>query len=84
MGVARHLNFLSGSQVRKNLFTPAGSQGLKLQQLLTDVDLRAARQFPDLVDLLLQFDQGFLELEQMTTGHDSRRGGEGGTQAAAA
>ena len=62
--VAGNLNLLSGRQPLKNLLTPAGGEGLKLLQLLRDIDLGITSQLADLLNLLLQLNQRFSELKQ--------------------
>ena len=77
LGVAGHLDFLGRGEAAEDLDPSPGRQGFQLVQLLADVHLGILGQLADLLDLLLQFHQGFFELQQWTAGH-KREGGGGG------
>ena len=85
--MAGDLDPLGRGEGLENLLAAAGGEGFQLQQLLAHVHLRIAGQLTDLLDLILQLYQRFLEIEQGATDHGGRtegRGGEtgGGAQAA--
>ena len=78
LGVAGYLDFLGRAEVAEDFDPPAGRQGFQLVQLLADVHLGVLGQLADLLDLLLQFHQGFFELQQWAAGHKREGSGVGG------
>jgi len=73
VGMTRDLNLLSWREGLKNLLATARSKRFELMKLGADINLGVARTLPDLFNLLLKFNQGFLELEQRTAWHGESR-----------
>ena len=74
LGVARYLDLLRRRERAEDLITAPGGQGFELEQLLTHIDLGIPGQLPDLLDLLLEFHQRLLEIQEGAADHGRRQG----------
>ena len=74
LGVARHLDLLGRREGAEDLITAPGGQGFELAQLLAHIDLGIPGQLPDLLDLLLEFHQRLLEIQEGAADHGRGQG----------